>query len=161
MTEYFKSLAEGDYKKLIQAVSEITILIAGADGEIDKNELEWAEKLTHIRSYKMSKDLIGFYQEVGKTFHEDIEALIKELPSKTEERQAILSKRLEEVNPILGKLDHLVALHLYKSYTSFAKHVAKASGGVLGFFSIGPNESDLITLPMITPIIAQEGEEEE
>ncbi|MBK8391868.1 MAG: hypothetical protein IPL23_22440 [Saprospiraceae bacterium] len=68
---------------------------------------------------------------------------------------------MEEVNPILGKLDHLVALHLYKSYTSFAKHVAKASGGVLGFFSIGPNESNLITLPMITPIIAQEGEEEE
>ncbi len=161
MTEYFKSLAEGDYKKLIQAVSEITILIAGADGEIDQDELQWAEKLTHIRSYKMSNDLIGFYQEVGKTFHEDIENLIKELPSQTAERQALLSKRLEEVNPILGKLDHLVALHLYKSYTSFAKHVAKASGGVLGFFSIGPNESDLIKLPMITPIIAQEGEEEE
>ena len=88
-----QSGASYKHKKLIQAVSEISILIAGADGEIDQNELQWSEKLTHIRSYKMSKDLIGFYQEVGKTFHEDIEALIKELQSHTADRQKILSKR--------------------------------------------------------------------
>lgn len=161
MTEYFNQINEADYAKLKLAIPEITILIAGADGEIGKAEKEWAEKITHIRSYKMSKDLIGFYQEVGKTFQEDLDQLIHELPIHVADRQKILSKRLAELNPILARLDEHVAYHLYKSFLSFANHVAKSTGGLFGFFSIGPKESEVVGLPMIHPILPIEGEEEE
>ena len=161
MTEYFKDISETDYAKLKLAIPEITILIAGADGEIEKAEIAWAEKITQIRSYKMSKDLTGFYQEVGKTFQADLDLLIEELPAHVDDRQKILSKRLAEINPILAKLEPTLAFHLYKSLLSFAKHVAKSSGGLLGFFSIGPKESEVVGLLMIHPILPVEGEEEE
>lgn len=161
MTEYFNQINEADYAKLKLAIPEITVLIGGADGEIGKAEKEWAEKITNIRSYKMSKDLIGFYQEVGKTFQEDLDKLIDELPVHVGDRQKILSKRLAELNPILARLDEQVAYHLYKSYLSFAEHVAKSSGGLFGFFSIGPKENEVVSLPMIHPIMIAEGEEEE
>jgi hypothetical protein len=159
MTEFFSDLSENEYKQLTNAVSEITILIAGADGKIENSELEWAEKVTKIRSYKMSEELLGFYQEVGITFHSDLEALIKELPVHTGDRQNILETRIEKLNPILAKLNPIVAGKLHESFTSFAKHVAKASGGLFGFFAIGPKEGDLIELPMLDKILYEEEEE--
>ena len=161
MTEFFSVLTDTEYKQLTNAVAEITILIAGADGKIQESELEWASKVTKIRSYKMSEELIGFYQTVGETFNDDINNLIKELPIHTGDRQNILETRLEKLNPILAKLNPIVGGKLYESFTSFAKHVAKASGGIFGFFSIGPKEGDLIDLPMLDKIVYKEEEEEE
>lgn len=152
MTEYFNSIEEKSYQKLKDAVALITVLISGADGDFDSEELSWAEKVTKIRSYKMSEDLIGFYQEVGKDFHEKLEAAIEAFPKDVHTRTHLISERLEMLNPILAKLDPKVAYHLYKSYLSFAEHVAKASGGFLGFFSVSSDESDLMKLPMLTPI---------
>jgi tellurite resistance protein len=52
MSEYFKPLSENEKSELSDALALITVLIAGADGNFEKEELEWAEKVTHIRSYK-------------------------------------------------------------------------------------------------------------
>jgi len=159
MTEFFSTLNDTEYKQLTNAVSEITILIAGADGKIQESELEWAEKVTKIRSYKMSEELIGFYQSVGATFSNDLSNLINELPVHIGDRQHILETRLEKLNPILAKLSPVVAGKLHESFTSFAKHVAKASGGLFGFFAIGPKEGELIDLPMLEKIYYEEEEE--
>jgi hypothetical protein len=159
MTEYFQSLNEGDFKKLKDAVALITIYIAGVDGEINKEELQWAEKVTKIRSYKMSEDLKGFYQEVGIDFHEVLESYINSFPRDPHERNKIIAERLKALNPILAKLDNRVAAHLYESYRSFAVHVAKSTGGFLGFFAINPQEKKILGLDMITPIINQDEEE--
>lgn len=152
MTEYFESLQDSDYQKLKDAVALITVLISGADGDYDKEEISWAEKVTKIRSYKMSDDLIGFYQEVGKDFSEKLDGYIKDFPKDAHKRTDLISERLELLNPILAKLDPHVAYHLYKSYRSFAEHVAKASGGFLGFFSVSAEEGDLMKLPMLNEI---------
>jgi hypothetical protein len=161
MTEYFRSLSEQDYTKLKDAIPLITLLIGGADGDLDQNEKEWAEKITKIRAYKMSEDLIGFYREVGVDYHDRLEQFIEELPDDVDERTAAISTKLEELNPVMASIDQTVAYHLYKSYKSFAKHVAKASGGLFGFFSIGPHEKALLGLPMLDPIEAPEDYEEE
>lgn len=161
MNEYFSPLNEKEFQKLLEAIPLITVLIAGADGKIGKDETDWAEKVTKIRSYKMSADLIGFYQEVGKTFHDKLEAYIQDFPKHVGDRQKLISERLKELNPIMAKLDQSVGSNLYRSFTSFAEHVAKASGGFLGFFSIGPKEGELIDLPMIKPIEPPQIEEEE
>lgn len=152
MTEYFSKLSEGEFSKLKNAIPLITLLIGGADGDLDKDEKDWAEKVTKIRSYKMSADLIGFYKEVGKEFSEKLDHFVDTLPTDTDTRTKLISEQLTELNPLLAQLDQTVAYHLYRSYLSFAKHVAKASGGLFGFFSIGPDEKALLGLPMLNVV---------
>jgi uncharacterized protein YydD (DUF2326 family) len=160
MIEHLKSLKEEDYNKLKDAVPQITVLIAGADGKIESGQLEWAEKVTNIRSYKMEEELADFYREVGVDFNEKLDGILRSMPENVRERTAMLTEKLEALNEIFAKLEPQIASKLYKSFTSFARHVAQASGGFLGFFSINQEEAKLIGLPMITPIIYS-GEEEE
>lgn len=152
MTDHFSVLSREEYNQLKETIANITIYIAAADGEVDHDETLWAEKVTKIRSYNLPEDLRSYYKDVGVDFHEKLEHLLATLPKPVAERLAALETKLASVNPILAKLDTKLGAALYKSFKSFAKHVAKASGGFLGFFSIGPKEADLIELEMITQI---------
>jgi len=158
MLEQF-NISQDQKETLIHAVSWITILIAGADGSIENEELEWAKKITQIRAYKYPKVLENFYVEVGKTFQANIDALISELPGDVSKRTSILSEKLATLNPILAILDNESAYSLYNSYTSFAEHIAKSDGGFLGFFSVSPEEKKLIGLPMLDQIVPAEDSE--
>lgn len=158
MVDGFQSLDERDFTVLKDAIAWITALIAGADGKIDAKETEWAKKLTHIRSYAPSTELNAFYEEVGKDFGDKLDALIEQLPGSVEESTGILSRKLEQVNDVLPCLHNSLAYELYDSYMTFAKHVAKVSGGFLGMMSISKEEAALMTLPMITPIALDEEE---
>lgn len=158
MTEYFKVLSEAEKDKLKDAISLITVYIAGADGKIDEDELKWAEKITTIRGYSNPESLKEFYDEVGVDFQKRVDNYLKNLDT-LEVRNKEAAQKLEALNPILAKLNPKLGALLYSSYVSFAKHVAKASGGFLGFFSIGPEEAALLDLEMITPIIWEEEEE--
>ena len=160
MNTFFQNIDENEYQKLKKAVPLITVLIAGADGKFSKDEMEWAEKITKIRSYKMADELLAFYQEVGKTYTADLESIINSYPAGVKERTKKISEELEELNDILPKLDDRVAYKIYKSFTSFAKHVAKASGGILGFFSVNKHEAAVMKLPMLKPVIYHPEEEE-
>ncbi|MCB0659660.1 MAG: hypothetical protein KDC04_01920 [Saprospiraceae bacterium] len=155
-------ISEEEFATLENAVSLIAILISGADGEIDKKEMDWAEKIIDIRSYNLSGDLNYFYDRVHENFHDKLYTILRGLPADDSQRTAEITRRLEKVNPILAKLNNHFAYRLYKSFLSLATQVAKANGGVMGFFSISKNESLLTPLPMITPIphIAEIDEEE-
>ncbi|MFT6336618.1 MAG: hypothetical protein ACI86M_003335 [Saprospiraceae bacterium] len=158
MTEYFKVLSDSEFDQLKDAISLITVYIAGADGNINDDETKWAEKVTKIRSYTLPQSLKEFYAEVGIDFHERMENYMASL-SNLETRNSTVADKLTALNPILAKLAPKLGATLYNSYLSFAKHVAKASGGFLGFFSIGPKEAALLDLEMITPIVWEEEEE--
>lgn len=158
MTYQFQGLTVEETQALVDAVPLVTVLIAGADGNIDSEEKEWAAKMTEIRSYAHPESLHGYYQEVGKQYSEKLDHYIKTFPTDVDTRTNQISATLAELNPILQKLDINLAFSLYKSLTSFAKHVAKASGGFLRFGSISSEEAKLIDLPMITPIEIEEEE---
>lgn len=160
MTEHFKVLNKEEYKSLTDAISLITLLIAGADGDIEKEELDWATKIANIRSYALPEDLNDFYKDVGTDFTERLDHFTHVTDNAVTVRMGEISEKLEKLNPIMAKLSPVLGATLYKSYTSFAKHVAKSSGGFLGFFAIGPEEEKWISLPMITPIEMPEEEEE-
>ena len=152
MTE-FKNLSETQLSKLRDAIPLITILIAGADGKIDQEETAWAEKVTSIRSYKSEEFLLEYYKAIGEDYSIKLESLIQTLPKHVAERNAIISQKLADLNPILAILPLKEAAILYKDFVTFAKHAAKASGGFFGFFSIGPEEGKVIGLPMIQEYI--------
>lgn len=134
---------------MLDAIPLITILVAGADGHIDETEMEWAEKLTSIRSYESANHLPAYYETVGAQFSDRLVALQEGLPTETEARTAAVSAKLAELNPVMHKLSSFDAIKYYKSFRSFAKHVAEASGGILRFISIGPKEADVVELPML------------
>ncbi len=158
--EYFQELTDSEYQKLKDAIALITVLITGADGQVRQNELDWAAKVTKIRSYNMSEDLKAFYKEVGIHYSAQLDQYFESFPGSIEERTRLISERLAQLNPILAKLHPRVGARLYKSFLSFAKHVAKASGGFLGFFNINKEEAKLIGLPMLKPIHFADEEEE-
>jgi hypothetical protein len=160
MTEFFKVLSDSEIDQLKDAISLITIYIAGADGKIHEDETNWAKKVAKIRSYSLPGSLKEFYLEVGVDFQDRIDNYTKSL-SDLETRNKTVAEKLTALNPILAKLPPKLGATIYNSYVSFAKHVAKASGGFFGFFAIGPAEAALLDLEMITPIVWVEEEESE
>ena len=156
----FDGINESQYHSLKEALPLITILIAGADGKIDEQELNWAEKLTYIRSYAEPEELNEFYSEVEDGFDVKIQDALSQLPAELEEREAAISSKLSALNGILACLPNNIAYQVYSGFTSFAKHIAKASGGFLRFGSISSKEKPWINLPMIEPIILQIEEDE-
>ena len=161
MDTLFAALSQGQINQLKGAPTLITILVAGADGTIDSQELNWAEKLTHIRSYADANEgLNEFYASIEPTFGADLETMLDKFPDSQGERESVISAELTQLNGVLAILDNPTAYALYKSFTSFAEHIAKASGGFLRFGSISSEEKKWITLPMIDPIILETPEEE-
>ena len=146
--------------QLRDAYAYITILIAGADGKIDPDELSWAEKITQIRTFAGDERLKTFHTEVNEGLPSKIKSLIEELPNDVSSRNAIISEKISQLNPILATLDPSIGYYLYKGYVSFAERIAKASGGFLSFFTIGPEEKKWVSLPMLTPIVYIPDEEE-
>ena len=160
MDQDLSLLTPQEHTSLQDAYAYITILIAGADGKIDPEELSWAEKITQIRTFAGDERLKSFHTDANETLAAKIKQLIAELPNDVPSRSAIISEKLASLNPILASLDPSIAYYLYKGYISFAERIAKASGGFLSFFSIGPEEKKWISLSMITPIIYTPEEEE-
>jgi hypothetical protein len=161
MNENFQRLTVAEYNQLKDAISLITVLIAGADGNVNKEELDWAAKVTKIRSYQMKEEMKDFFREVGLNYSEKLNMYFETLPASVEERTKVISGKLYQLNPVLEKLDPMVAYRMYKSYISFAEHVAKASGGVLGFFNVNSKEAELVKLPMIKEVVNPETEKKD
>ncbi len=153
MQDKFRGITKEEYEALKHSISLITALIAGADGNIDTKEKEWAAKVTEIRSYSLPPGLRDFYLEVDKDFEERLDATIEKYAGETETRNRLISERLALLNPIMAKIeDRELAVAFYESLISFARHVARASGGFLSWGSINVQERRLLSLDMIDPV---------
>jgi len=151
----FPQISSEQFELLRDAPALVTILVAGADGVIDEQELNWAEKLAHIRSYAEPEELNQYYEAVEEQFGSTFQEYMDSLPSELKPREASISEKLSGLNDVLSCLDNQVAYRIYMSLLSFAKHIAKASGGFLRFGSISREEKRWIGLEMIHPIILE------
>lgn len=151
-------LSNKEKDQLVEAIPYITVLIAGADGEIDKEEKDWANKLTKIRSFASNELLQEYYHAVGVNFESNLDSIIDSMPSEIADRNRFISEKLALLNPILAKLDDKVAFSFYKDFKTFAKHVATASGGFFRFGAISSEEKKLIPLSMLEVIDFEEEE---
>ena len=127
----------------------VSILIAGADNEIDKSEIRQAVSLSKIKQSKAREGLIEYYREAGKDFEDKMKVMIQQFPVNAKERNPMIISELENVNKILPKLDQKFAVEFYESIKDMAKKIAEASGGLLGYMAVGYEESKLIGLQMI------------
>ncbi|MEO1449096.1 MAG: hypothetical protein AAFV07_06180 [Bacteroidota bacterium] len=145
--KYFAELSAEETDLMLQAPAIVTILIAGADDDIDKKEKNWAARLVQYRTFTSEVKLHSYYEAVQERFEGDLDTL--EAGWSTETGSQDLSAKLAAVNSILPKIDSDIASLLTESWRSLAKKVAEASGGILGFGSVEEAERALIGLPMI------------
>lgn len=150
MIQEFENLREDEIEVLTTAPVYVAILIAGADGTIDKSEKKEALDAANGWPVRSREQLLEYYKLVGESFEERFNRLIDELPDDAEERNKAISAELRKLNFILPKIDKNFGIKLYASLKELAKKIAEASGGVLGYLSVSHEEQKLIDLKMIT-----------
>lgn len=148
----FKNLTATQQQQMFDAIPLITILVAGADGEIDEVELSEAQRLADIRSFNNRGRLNAYYEKIDGNLTDRIQQMTKELPNAVEPRQVEITARLSLLNAVLASMEEPFGYLYYKSFVTFAKHIAEAHGGFLRFMTIGPAEAEVIELPMLAPV---------
>jgi hypothetical protein len=149
MIAEFKALTNDEIETMLKVPMLITILVAGADNEIDKSEMNEAVSIAKLKQKKARLDLIDYYKEVGSDFEDKLKVMIQMYPTKAAERNPMVIAELEKLNTILPKLDQKFSIEFYASIKDIAKKIAESSGGLLGYMAVGYEESKLIGLKMI------------
>lgn len=149
MIKEFENLREDEIDVLAKAPIYVSILIAGADGEIDKHERKEAIEVSRSKQSRAREELIEYYSLIAETFEPKFNELINELPSDSEERIKVITTELRKLNFILPKIDKHFSISLHASLKDLAKKIAEASGGVLGYLTVSYEESKLVDLKMI------------
>jgi len=149
MIQEFKDLSPEEVDLMISVPALVCVLIAGADNKIDKSEIAEAIALIKLKQTRARHELLEYYRAVIETFEKQITELQDKYNLPVEERSATISGELEKVNPILKKLPKTFAIKFYASIKDVAKKIAESSGGVLGFLTVGYEESKLVDLKMI------------
>lgn len=149
MIPELEHLREDEVEALLKAPVYVSILIAGADDNIDKNEIKEAIAVAKSKQTRAREGLVDFYKLVAKDFESELHRLIGELPDKAVDRTPVINKELRRLNRIFVKLDKAFATKLYGSLRDMAKRVAEASGGILGYMSVSYEEAKLVELEMI------------
>ena len=149
MIQEFENLRDDEVQVLLNAPIHVAILIAGADGNIDKTERREAVEVAHSKQGRAREQLVEYYKLVGQSFEEKFNRIIDELPGDADERNKVITSELRKLNFILPKVDKNFSVKLYASLKDLAKKIAEASGGILGYLSVSYEESKLIELRMI------------
>jgi hypothetical protein len=146
MIHPLRRLSEEEKEQLFEIPALITLLIAGADNNIQREEITWASAVVNYRTITGDELLFTYYDEVNVRFDPAVDSLLEKCPTGLNERTVYLEKELKKVNPVLSKLDKLFKDSLVKSWRSLAKQVARATGGILGVGAISSQEEELIGL---------------
>ncbi|MEM6522388.1 MAG: hypothetical protein AAF693_01295 [Bacteroidota bacterium] len=149
MIDQFRNLEQNEIEVMFKVPILVSILIAGADNNIDNTEIKKAISLSKIKQQKARKDLIDYYKIVGADFEDKLKILIQQYPVDAEDRNPLIIAELKKLNTILPKLDKNFAVDIYQSIRDIARKVAEASGGLLGYLAVGYEESKFVGLDMI------------
>jgi hypothetical protein len=130
----------------------VCILIAGADGTIDKKEVN--EAIQQAKKRQSQFGIAEFYKEVEEDFEDKLKIVLREYPSNPSERNSLITEELKRLNEIMPKLSKDFSIPFYRSLREIALKIAQSSGGILGMKSVGKEESQFVDLPMlIEPIL--------
>jgi len=149
MVPEFDRLSDSEAELMFKAPILACILIAGADGNIDRNEVKQAIHVANTKSRKSMAKLIEFYREVSEDFEDKLKVLIQSFPGEAASRNTLIVEELTHINPILKKISRPFAIDYYRSIKEIARLIAESSGGMLGINKVGDEEAKYMNLPMI------------
>jgi hypothetical protein len=140
-------LKESEVELMLKAPILLCILIAGADGTIDRKEIK---KAINVTARKKDKSILdSYFKEVSQDFEDKLKVLLQSYPYESTQRNPRLLEELRQLNPILRKLDPQFATAFYDMLKELAEKIAESSGGILGMMSVDSEEAKYISLPML------------
>jgi hypothetical protein len=139
-------LTDSEKELLYKGPLLVCILMAGADGNIDKKEITGAVQ-TAKQQHWVKSSLSGFFQEVATDFEDKLKILIQTYPVEARKRNLLITDELELLNKIWPKLEKDFGAAYYEMLKYLAHKIASSSG--LFWAKITHEEAQLAELPMI------------
>lgn len=149
MISEFDNLSNSEIELLLKAPIMVCLLVAGADGTIDRKEIQSAIELAKKKQRRAKARLIEFYKIVGEDFEDKLKIVMQGYPVDAAKRSQKITEELEQLNYVFPRIDREFAAELYESMKGIAMVIAESSGGLLGMKSIGAEEAKIVGLPMI------------
>ncbi|MFZ5970465.1 MAG: hypothetical protein ACOYXA_02640 [Bacteroidota bacterium] len=149
MIPAFDKLTDAEIERMLRAPLLTCILIAGADNNIDRKEIQEAIQVARRKANKSKASLMEFYQLVGEDFEDKLKIVLQSFPVEATQRNPLIIEELTMLNEIFPKLSKTFATEFYGSLKDLALKIASSSGGLLGLNAIGHEEARYVNLPMI------------
>lgn len=147
MTELSR-LAASEQELMYKAPILVCILIAGADGNIDRKEIKKA--LTIVQKKQTGDSAMAtLFKELAQDFEDKVKIIEQGYPYEATQRTPLVTEDLQALNEVWRKLPIAFAKEFYNILLMLAQEVAASSGGVLGMNSIGSEEARLVKLSML------------
>src|SRR6266571_799636 len=98
MIPQFDRLSQGEQEFMYKAPILVAILIAGADGDIDRNEIQ--EGITQAKKKQKiaSLELMEFYREIGEDFEDKLKIVLQGYPVEATQRNPLIVEELSRLN---------------------------------------------------------------
>lgn len=128
MIPEFEKLSEEELNLILKTPILVSILIAGADNDIDKTEIKKAVSISKEKQKRARASLLEYYREVADNFEDKLLIMIQSFPPDAQDRNPIIIDELEKLNDVLPKLDKQYAIEYYESIKEIAKKIAESSG---------------------------------
>ncbi|MBL7857632.1 MAG: hypothetical protein JNM57_08075 [Cyclobacteriaceae bacterium] len=148
MIKEFDRLNDAETELMLKAPILVCILIAGADGTIDRKEIKEAITIAQ-KSKKASGILKPYFSELSQDFEDKLKITIQGYPYESTQRTPLLVEELASLNAIWPKINRDFAVSFYESLKEIAEKIASSSGGLLGMKKVGTEEARFLELPMI------------
>jgi hypothetical protein len=146
MITEFGKLTDSEIDLMLKAPVLVCILIAGADGDIDKKEIKEAIVLTQG---KTNPALAGYLREVSQDFEDKLKVLIQSYPHAPVERAASIMAELGQLDKVFAKMDRPFAAQIYEMLKQLAAKIASSSGGIWGMNTVTEEEAKYLDLSVI------------
>ena len=146
MIREFDRLTDAEVELMLKAPVLVCILIAGADGTIDRKEIK--EAIAQTRKKKVSA-LSGYLEEVSQDFEDKLKVLIQSYPHQSAERNPIIVEELHQLNTLWSKMDKGFVVQFYQMLKELAEKIAGSSGGLWGMKTVDNEEAKYLHLPMV------------
>lgn len=149
MIPEFRRLAAHEQDLLYKAPFLVSILIAGADGKIDRNEVREAIRVVDQSFQSEDSSLARLMHTTTEDFEDKLKVLIRQYPKAAEQRNEMLVHELSGLNNLWPKFAREFAVEFYNLLLRIARHVAESSGGIMGIRSVGSEEARYVRLEML------------
>lgn len=148
MIPEFQTLDDTEIELVFKAPILVCILIAGADGTIDRKEIKEAISIAQKQT-KSQTVLSPYFRELSEDFEDKIKILIQSYPYESTQRNPLVIEELSRLNKLWKRLDKNFSIALYEMLKTVAEKVASSSGGLLGIKTVGTEEAQYLELLMI------------
>lgn len=149
MVKELRQLSAHELELVYKAPILVCILIAGADGEIDRKEIRESIRIAEENREGDNKSIGALFREIAQDFEDKLHVLLQQYPRDSVQRNPIIEGELAGLNALWPKVERKFAEEYYQLLLDITKTIAGSSGGVLGYGSVADEEARFLNLKMI------------